>query len=128
MLQPTGDAFRVHDLVLGFLKLKLKADPRRPTATGRIVEYLGKLKVLQGYAEAGETSDGVYSLMALWRSVEDLAEESHVAAVYTKNLDGVRDAALWNQAGRIVELMVSRRSQDCGGQNRNGTVLVDALL
>lgn len=128
MLQPAGDAFRVHDLVLRFLKLKLKADPSRPTATGRTVEYLGQLKVLQGYVGAGETSDGVYSLMALWRSVENLAEESHVAAVYTKNLHGVPDGALWNQAGRILELMVSRRSQGCGWQNQMGTVLDDALL
>lgn len=35
MLRRVGDAFRVHDLVLHFLKLKLKADPSRPTATGR---------------------------------------------------------------------------------------------
>ncbi|CAM9854589.1 unnamed protein product, partial [Ectocarpus fasciculatus] len=70
MLQPAGNAFRVHDLVLRFLKSKLKADPSRPIATSRIAEYLGQLKVLQRYVEAGETSDGVYSLMALWRSVE----------------------------------------------------------
>eukprot|EP00903_Cladosiphon_okamuranus_P012113 g11365.t2 len=105
MLQPVGDAFRVHDLVLHFLKLKLKANPSRSTATGRTVEHLGQLKVLQRYVGAGETSDGVYSLMALWRSVENLAEESHVAAEYTKNLDGVPDSAPWQQAGRLLELM-----------------------
>lgn len=126
MLQPAGDAFRVHDLVLRFLKPKLKADPSLPTATCRTVEYLGQLKVLQRFVDTGETSDGVYSLMALWRSVEDLAEESHVAAVYTRNLDGVPDGALWYRVGRILELMVSRRSRDCGGQNLNGAVLDDA--
>ncbi|CAM9191144.1 unnamed protein product, partial [Pylaiella littoralis] len=105
MLQRVGDAFRVHDLVLHFLKLKLKADPSRPTATGRTVEHLGQLKVLQRFVGAGETSDGVYPLMGLWRSVENLAEESHVAAVYTKNLNGVTDSAPWQQAGRLLELM-----------------------
>ena len=122
MLQPVGDAFRVHDLVLHVLKLKLKANPSRSTATGRTVEHLGQLKVLQRYDGAGETSDEVHSLMALWRSVENLAEESHVAAEYTKNLDGVPDSAPWQQAGHLLELMVSRRSNRCGGQYRNGAV------
>ncbi|CAN0558015.1 unnamed protein product, partial [Ectocarpus sp. 12 AP-2014] len=103
MLQPAGDAFRVHDLVLLFLKLKLKADPSRPVATSRVAEYLGQLKVLRRFVDDGETSNGVYSLMALWRSVEDLADESHVAAVYTKNLQGVPEEAPWRQAGRILQ-------------------------
>eukprot|EP00903_Cladosiphon_okamuranus_P007060 g6863.t1 len=105
MLQPAGDAFRVHDLVLRFLKLKLKADPSRSTATCRIAEYLGQLRVLQGYVGAGETRDGVYSLIALWRSVENLAEEIHVATAYSKNLDGISDSPPWQQAGRLLELM-----------------------
>ncbi|CAN0172764.1 unnamed protein product [Ectocarpus fasciculatus] len=105
MLQPAGDAFRVHDFVLLFLKPKLKADPSRPMATSRIAEYLGQLKVLRRYVEDGETIGGVYSLMALWRSVEDLAGESHVAAVYTKNLQGVPEAKPWHQTGRVLELM-----------------------
>eukprot|EP00903_Cladosiphon_okamuranus_P011926 g11202.t1 len=77
MLQPAGDAFRVHDL----------------------------LRVLQGYVGAGETSDRVYSLMALWRSVENLAEEIHVATVYSKNLDGISESPPWQQAGRLLALM-----------------------
>ncbi|CAM9795660.1 unnamed protein product, partial [Hapterophycus canaliculatus] len=105
MIQPVGDAFRVHDLVLHFLKLKLKADPSRHTATGRTVEHLGQLKVLQRYVAAGETNDGMYSLMALWRSVENLAEENQVGAVYKKNLNGVPDSAPWHQAGRLLQLM-----------------------
>ncbi|CAN0342697.1 unnamed protein product, partial [Ectocarpus sp. 12 AP-2014] len=105
MLQPAGDAFRLHDLVLRFLKPKLKADPSRPIATSRVAEYLGQLKVLQRYIDAGETGDGVYSLIALWRSVESLAEESHVAPVYTRNLNGVTEDAPWRRAGRILQLM-----------------------
>ena len=111
MLQPAGDSFRVHDLVLLFLKPRLKADPSRPMATSRIAEYLGQLKILRRYVEDGETIGGVYSLMALWRSVEDLADESQVAAVYTKNFQGVLEYAPWQQAGRILQLMVRRRSE-----------------
>lgn len=117
MLQPAGDAFRVHDLVLRFLKPKPKADPNRPIAASRIAGHLGQLKVLRRYVEDGETSDGVYSLMALWRSVEHLAEESQVAAVYTRNLDGVPEDAPWRQAGRILLLMVSRRREHYGANH-----------
>ncbi|CAB1113778.1 unnamed protein product [Ectocarpus sp. CCAP 1310/34] len=53
MLQPAGDALRVHDLVLLFLKPKLKADSSRPITTSRIAEYLGHLKVLRRYVEDG---------------------------------------------------------------------------
>ncbi|CAM9170764.1 unnamed protein product, partial [Ectocarpus sp. 8 AP-2014] len=43
--------------------------------------------------------------MALWRSVEDLVGESQVAAVYTKNLQGVPEYEPWRQAGRVLKLM-----------------------
>ncbi|CAM9310917.1 unnamed protein product, partial [Ectocarpus fasciculatus] len=105
MLQPAGDAFRVHDLVLLFLKPKLKADPSQPIATSRVAEYLGQLKVLRRYFKAEATSDGRYSLMALWRTVEDLADESQVAAVYMNNLQGVLEEAPWRQAGHLLWLM-----------------------
>lgn len=121
MLQPAGDSFRVHDLVLRFLKLKLKADSSRPTATCRTAEYLGQLKILRKFFNAEETNGGVYSFMALWRSVESLAEESHVEAVYT-NLDGVPDSAPWRQAGRLLELMVSRRSNILEGSTKRFSV------
>lgn len=128
MLQPAEDAFRVHDLVLRFLKLKLRADPGRPTATYRAAEYLGQLRVLQGYFGAGETIGGVYSLVTLWRSLENLAEEIHVASAYSKTLDGVSESAPWQQAARLMELMVSRRSRYFEGQNGNCFMLDDALM
>lgn len=96
---------------------QLKADPSRPIATSHVAEYLGQLKVLQRYIDAGKTSNGVYSLMALWRSVESLAEESHVAPVYTRNLNGVMEDAPWRRAGRILQLMVSRRGQLSGAKH-----------
>ncbi|CAM9583355.1 unnamed protein product [Ectocarpus sp. 8 AP-2014] len=112
MLQPAGDAYRVHDLVLLFLKPKLKADPNRLIAASRIAEYLGQLKVLRRYLGDEETSDGVYSLMAVWRSVEDLADGIQVAAVYTKNLQGIPEEESWRQAGRVLELMAKHEEAE----------------
>ncbi|CAM9128742.1 unnamed protein product [Ectocarpus sp. 12 AP-2014] len=105
MLQPAGDDFRVHDLVLRFLKPKLKADPNRSIATSRTAEYMGQPEVLRRYVSAGETSGGIYSLVALWRSVEDLGEDSQAAAVYASSLNGVREGTLWERASRVVFLM-----------------------
>lgn len=111
MLQPAGDAFRVHDLILRFLKSKLKADPGQAIAVSRMAEYLGQLKVLERYNSLGDTVGGVFSFIALWNSVEDLSDESHVAAVYTRNLQGITQASPWHTAGRVLHLMVSRRRQ-----------------
>lgn len=107
MLQPAGDAYRVHDLVLRFLKPKLKADLKRSTATSRMGNHLGQLKVLQRFVYATGTRYGVYSLISLWRSVEDLSGESQAGAIYSKSLHGVMEDAPWFEAGCVLELMVS---------------------
>lgn len=108
MLQRTGDAYRVHDLILSFLKPKLKANPRAHIATSRMATHLGKLKVLHGYSGSGETMGGVFTLIALWRSVESLSEEQQVATVYTRSLSGVTEGEPWSEAGRVLMLMVRR--------------------
>ncbi|CAM9226279.1 unnamed protein product, partial [Ectocarpus sp. 13 AM-2016] len=61
--------------------------------------------VLQRFVKAEETNDGVHSLVNLWKSVENLADESQVAVVYTRNLEGATHGSLCNQAGRISQLM-----------------------
>ncbi|CAM9266313.1 unnamed protein product [Ectocarpus sp. 12 AP-2014] len=69
MLQPVGDDFRVHDLVLRFLKPKLKADPNRSIATSRTAEYMEQPEVLRRCVNAGETSGGIYALRKLSSSL-----------------------------------------------------------
>ncbi|CAM9937884.1 unnamed protein product [Ectocarpus sp. 8 AP-2014] len=55
------DAFRVHDLVLRFLKPKLKADPNRSIATSRTAEYMGQPE--GKYEEAGPLYDGTLQVL-----------------------------------------------------------------
>lgn len=111
MLQPEdGYAYRVHDVILHFLKTKLKADPKLPIATSRVVEHLGQLKVLHKYLDAEYPIGDLLSLSALWRSAEILSGESQAAAVYTRNLHGITHAVQWFEAGRVLEIMVSRLS------------------
>lgn len=110
MLQPVDDAYRVHDLILRFLKPKLMANPLRPVAISRIAGYLGKLNVLGRFAEAGETTDGLYALITLWKTAESFldtnSDEWRISSVYTRSLKGVTDIDLLSKAGRVMVLMV----------------------
>lgn len=111
MLQPEdGYAYRVHDVILHFLKPKLKADPRLPIATLRMVEHLGQLRVLHRYHDAEYPVGDLLSLSALWRSVETLSGKSQTAAVYIRNLNWTTHGIQWFEAGRVLEIMVSRLS------------------
>lgn len=115
MLQPVEDAYRVHDIILRFLKLKLVPHPLQSVAISRITGYLGKLNVLGRFFEDGETIDGVYALIALWTTVEGFldtsSDEWRVSPVYTRTLKGVTDIGPLYSTGRLMELMVrsSRR-------------------
>lgn len=74
-----GGGYRVHDLVLDFVKIKIKADlemVRKVTALQ--AHFLGRLDVLRGFdnPEHGPGNQGLFVLDALWRSVEELSENS----------------------------------------------------
>eukprot|EP00903_Cladosiphon_okamuranus_P022363 g20568.t1 len=71
-----GGGYRVHDLVLDFVKIKIKADVKMvEEATTLQARFLGRLDVLKGYAhpEHGAGNQGLFALDALWRSVEMLS-------------------------------------------------------
>eukprot|EP00752_Nemacystus_decipiens_P014888 g13255.t2 len=68
--------YRVHDLLLEFLKLKLKAeDELVRRATEQQAEHLRRLDVVDGYdsTDHGAGDQGLFFLAALWRSVEKLS-------------------------------------------------------
>ncbi|CAN0265689.1 unnamed protein product, partial [Ectocarpus fasciculatus] len=71
-----GDGYRVHDLVLDFLKIKITADAEMVgEATSLQGQYLGRLDVVKHYynPEHGAGDQGLFVLDALWRSVENLS-------------------------------------------------------
>lgn len=75
LLQDMGSGgYRVHDLVLEFLKDNIKADVAKQ-ATALQAQYLGRLDVVESYGdpEHGAGSQGLFDLDALWRSLEKLS-------------------------------------------------------
>lgn len=71
-----GGGYRVHDLVLDFVKIKIKGDEEIVgNATALHAQYLARPDVLQSYKnpEHGAGQQGLYVLDALWRSVEELS-------------------------------------------------------
>ena len=77
LLQDMGrDGYRVHDLILEFVKIKMKADAEMlKKATALQAQYLRRLDVLKSYGdpEHGAGRQGLFFLDALWRSVEKLS-------------------------------------------------------
>ena len=77
LLQDMGHGgYRVHDLILEFVKIKMKADAEMlKKATALQAQYLGRLDVSKSYGdpEHGAGRQGLFFLDALWRSVEKLS-------------------------------------------------------
>lgn len=71
-----GGGYRVHDLVLDFMKVRIKADTvMLGKATELQAHYLARLHVVKSYDEPehGAGNQGLFVLGALWRSVEELS-------------------------------------------------------
>lgn len=79
LLQDVGGVgYRVHDLVLDFVKIKIKADVEMvKKVTALQAHFLGRLDVLKSYKhpEHGAGNQGLFVLDSLWRSVEKLAQD-----------------------------------------------------
>ncbi|CAN0454038.1 unnamed protein product [Ectocarpus sp. 12 AP-2014] len=77
LLQGVGsDEYRVHDLVLDSLKIKIAADEEMMgNATALQAQYLGRLDVVKRYEnpEHGAGNQGLFVLDALWRWAKKLS-------------------------------------------------------
>ncbi|CAM9956525.1 unnamed protein product [Scytosiphon promiscuus] len=75
------DRYGVHDLILDFAKLQILTNrPLVKGATLRQARYLGRSNVVRGYSGAGQHREGLYALIALWRSVEELSDDKELEA------------------------------------------------
>ncbi|CAM9768461.1 unnamed protein product [Scytosiphon promiscuus] len=89
-----ADNYFVHDLLLDFAKVSIdaKAENRegiKEAATSRQTQYLGRLDVLEDYSANREwdSREGLYSLIGLWRSLEQLSGDEHLEVrAYTASL------------------------------------------
>lgn len=85
-----GGGYRVHDLILDFVKIKIKEDLGMvKKVTALQAHFLGRLDVLKGYEnpEHGAGNQGLFVLDALWRSVEQLSGDPELeVASYTTSL------------------------------------------
>ncbi len=85
-----GGGYRLHDLVLEFVKVRIKAEEDiLRTATQRQAQYLGRLDVVKEYKQQAHVAGvrGFLLLAALWRSVEQLSGDCGLeAAAYRTSL------------------------------------------
>ena len=85
-----GGGYRVHDLVLDFVKIKIQADVEMvKKVTALQARFLGRLDVLKGYGhpEHGAGNQGLFVLDGLWRSAEQLSGDPELeVASYNTSL------------------------------------------
>ncbi|CAM9944643.1 unnamed protein product, partial [Ectocarpus fasciculatus] len=91
-----GGGYRVHDLVLDFVKMKIRAEEEMvEKVTALQAQFLGRLDVLKGYenSEHGAGNQGLFVLGALWRSVENLSGDSQLeVASYSASLGALESS------------------------------------
>ena len=116
LVQRVGDTYLVHDLLLDFAKEKIKdMSVTKAVVTIRQGTYLGDLNVLRSYAALGEVSEGLYAIIAFWRSLEQLSD-NEVSALkqYKASLDelekcettSVETADKYEDVARLLKLQV----------------------
>lgn len=100
-----GGGYRVHDLLLQFVKLKIKNDNgMAKTAAALQARFLGRLDVLNGFEDPrhGAHDQGLFALDALWRSVEELSSNP-----------GLEVTSYNSSLGELDPLEVTAEVADC---------------
>lgn len=74
LVHTRGGGYGVHDMVLDFAKFKIKESTVvMEEAALRQAQYLGRPEVLGAYSDKGDVDEGFFSLISLWRSLEELS-------------------------------------------------------
>lgn len=112
-----GDEYVLHDLMLDFIRMECDCREQENLVKGAIDrqrQYLGRLAVVQHYSNADQHhSTGLYALMSLWRSLEDLCGTDCIAGTYATNLDKLgqsetaKAARAYTSVGEFLRLAVS---------------------
>lgn len=107
-----SDGYRVHDLVLEFVKDRIKPAALEKAAS-RQAQYLGRLDVVRRHSYAGDSKNDFFSLMALWQPVEELSTNPRLQVeAYSTNLELVRGeeskevAYIFGAVGSLLGLQV----------------------
>ena len=115
LLQEVDGSFRLHDLLLDFVRTRCHGeDVFVEEAVERQSLYLGRLAVLRGYSDKGESVEGLYSLIGLWRKLTELSgDKGREVDVYNKSLRELGDdesadtADTYRAVARLFYLQVS---------------------
>lgn len=117
----SGGGYRVHDLVLEALKIKIKADAEVVGEAAALqAQYLGRLDVVERYRYwgLGAGNQGWFVLDALWRSIEELSGDDGLEiASYLASLGQLESceadadmAKSYSSVGAFFELQVRQIS------------------
>eukprot|EP00903_Cladosiphon_okamuranus_P011715 g11018.t1 len=106
-----GGAYRVHDLVLEFVKIRIKIDAEMMgETTAQQAQYLARLDVVEIFEETehGAGHQAILVLDALWRSVEELSGDHGLeAALYDASVREYESREATADAAKCYSLVAS---------------------
>lgn len=112
-----GGEYIFHDLILDFVRMECDCQDLETLVSGAVErerQYLGRLPVLRRYGDVGEhLHTGLYALMILWRSLEELSGTDRLAETYTASLNDIgrteteNAGRAYSSVARFLELTVS---------------------
>eukprot|EP00752_Nemacystus_decipiens_P007809 g6974.t1 len=90
-----GGDYVFHDLMLDFVRMECDCRELESLVNGAVErqrQHLGRLAVLRRYSDVGEhLHTGLYALMSLWRSLEELSGTDRLAETYAASLKTIGD-------------------------------------
>ena len=110
LLQVVKEKYRLHDLVLEYLRTAIKMDEDLEIkASSRQARFLSRIEVLRRYSAGDQwsSSGGLYSLVALWTAAKKLDRSLMVEVFYRTSLKGVTEINDVQDVGRLLSHLVS---------------------
>ena len=105
----------MHDLLLDFVRYRIERVPLEKAVVCQ-ARYLGSFDVVQKYANEDVNTDCYYTLVAFWRSLETLSDDTQLQVeAYHASLRGLEEepstdtASFSNIVGKLWSIQVSGR-------------------
>lgn len=107
MVHQMPNGYRLHDLVLEYLRVYRVEEQDLRTSTRRQAEFLAQTNVLDSHWK-GESSvgGGFYSLVTSWESVMELNRELDVEEFYANSLKHATKECAFREAGYLLKFLV----------------------
>lgn len=110
LLQERYEEYLVHDRVLDFAKFKIEdfGEKIKEVSISQQAQYLGRLDVVRSYFDKRDMFGGLYSLIGVWLSLEDMSgDRAWGVNTYNQSVRGLEQTKDWTRL-KVLKPWVGR--------------------